>query len=269
MKRSVLILLLLLMASIVFAGANKETEKEGDNSLSYILDKGNIVLGLDDNFPPMGFRGEDGEITGFDIDLAKEVCKRLEVELKLQPIDWDAKILDLNSKDIDIIWNGLTINDERKEKIDFSKPYIANRQIIIVQAGSDINQKTDLANKKVGIQLGSSAEDAVKSAADVMDSLSELVKYQDNVQALMDLGTGRIDAVVVDEILGRYYVSDKMDTYSVAEDFFTEEEYGIGFRKGELAFVAAVDKTIDEMVKDGTATKISKKWFGEDILLDR
>ena len=121
MKRSVLILLLLLMASIVFAGANKETEKEGDNSLSYILDKGNIVLGLDDNFPPMGFRGEDGEITGFDIDLAKEVCKRLEVELKLQPIDWDAKILDLNSKDIDIIWNGLTINDGCKISHIFNK----------------------------------------------------------------------------------------------------------------------------------------------------
>ncbi|MDC7124220.1 MAG: amino acid ABC transporter substrate-binding protein [Spirochaetales bacterium] len=269
MKKIASILLMLVLASAVFAGGSQEAATDGDNSLNYIMDKGNIVLGLDDNFPPMGFRGDDGEITGFDIDLAKEVCKRLGVELKLQPIDWDAKILDLNSKDIDIIWNGLTINDERKEKIDFSKPYIANRQIIIVQAGSGINLKTDLAGKKVGIQLGSSAEDAVNSAPEVVESLGELVKYQDNVQALMDLGTGRIDAVVADEIMGRYYVSDKTDKYSVAEDFFAEEEYGIGFRKGDTAFIAAVDNAIDEMVKDGTAAEISKKWFAEDILLER
>ncbi len=268
MKKIASILAVLLLTASVFAGGAQESSNE-DDSLKYIMEKGEIVLGLDDSFPPMGFRNTDGEIDGFDIDLAKEVCKRLGVELKLQPIDWDAKILDLNSRDIDIIWNGLSISDERKEKIDFSKPYIANKQIIIVQADSGINMKSDLDGKKVGIQLGSTAEDAVKSDAPVMESFTELVKYQDNVQALMDLEVGRIDAVVVDEILGRYYISGKPEIFGVAEDFFAAEEYGIGFRKGEAAFVHAVDQVIDQMTADGTAAEISSKWFAEDILLPR
>jgi polar amino acid transport system substrate-binding protein len=269
MKKIASILTMVLLASVLFASGAKESTSSEDNSLKYIMDKGNLVLGLDDSFPPMGFRDTNGEIAGFDIDLAKEVCSRLGVELKLQPIDWDAKILDLNSKDIDIIWNGLTITDERLEKISFSKPYIANRQIVMVQKGSGINLKADLAGKKIGIQLGSSAEEAVKSDIPVMESFGELVKYQDNVQALMDLGTGRIDAVVVDEILGRYYLSGKPEVYGVAKEFFTEEEYGIGFRKGEIAFVNAVDTIIDQMVSDGAAAAISQKWFAEDILLER
>jgi polar amino acid transport system substrate-binding protein len=217
----------------------------------------------------MGYRDENGKVVGFDIDLAEEVTKRMGVELKIQPIDWDAKILDLNSKDIDVIWNGLTITEERLEKIEFSKPYIANRQILIVKAGSGIDLKGDLSGKTVGVQLGSSADDAVQSDKATFDSLNELVKYQDNVQALMDLSVGRIDAVVVDEILGRYYISKKAGVYEVASDYFAEEEYGIGIRKGEMALKNEMDKIMDEMVADGTAAAISAKWFAEDILLGR
>ena len=267
-KGLILILALAICSTALFAGGSQESVS-GDNSLSYIKDKGVFVLGLDDSFPPMGFRDENGEITGFDIDLAREVCKRMGVELKLQPIDWDAKILDLNSGDIDVIWNGLTITDEREEKISFSKPYIANRQIVIVQASSGISTKADLAGKKVGIQLGSSADDAVNSDAETLATLDELVKFQDNVQALMDLEVGRIDAVVVDEILGRYYISKKEGVFAVAEEAFAAEEYGIGFRKGEEAFASEVDRILDEMVKDGAAAAISSKWFADDILLPR
>ncbi|MBI9105390.1 MAG: amino acid ABC transporter substrate-binding protein [Spirochaetales bacterium] len=269
MKRSASILAVLLLTTMLFAAGTQESASNGDKSLKYIMEKGEIIIGLNDSFPPMGFRDTNGEIAGFDIDLAKEVCKRLGVELKLQPIDWDAKILDLNNRNIDIIWNRLSISDERKEKIEFSKPYIANKQIIIVQPGSGISMKSDLAAKKIGIQLGSTAEDAVKSYTPVMESFTELVKYQDNVQALMDLEVGRIDAVVVDEIFGRYYLSGKPGIYKIAEDFFAAEEYAIGFRKDELAFIHAVDHVIDEMAADGTAAEISKKWFAEDILLAR
>lgn len=268
MKKTTAFLLVLITGFTLFAGGTKDTSDK-DNSLQYIMDKGNLVLGLDDSFPPMGFRDENGNITGFDIDLAKEVCKRLGVELKLQPIDWDSKILDLNSKDIDVIWNGLTITDERKEKISFSKPYIANRQIIVTGASSSIDTIADLAGKTVGIQLGSSAEDAVRSNQEALNSFKQLAKYQDNIQALMDLSTGRIDAVVVDEILGRYYIAKKPGLYKVASAYFAEEEYGIGFRKGDKALVEKVDSVMDIMVKDGTAAEISKKWFGKDILLPR
>lgn len=267
--KKIAIAFLVLVLSTTLLLANGAQEKNIDRSLEYIQEKGTFILGLDDSFPPMGFRDESGEIAGFDIDLAKEVCKRMGVELVFQPIDWDAKILDLNSKNIDVIWNGLTITDERLEKIDFSKPYIANRQIIIVQADSGIDLKKDLAGKSVGFQMGSSAEDAINADAATAASFAESFKYQDNIQALMDLEAGNIDAVVVDEILGRYYIAKKPGVYAVATDYFEEEEYGIGFRKGEKAFVAEVDRIIDEMVADGTAAKISQKWFGEDILLAR
>jgi polar amino acid transport system substrate-binding protein len=268
MKKILLTLVMISASVLLFAGGSQDASGQ-DDSLKYIKDKGVFTLGLDDSFPPMGFRGDDGEITGFDVDLAKEVCKRMGVELKLQPIDWDAKILDLNSKDIDVIWNGLTITDERKQKISFSKPYIANRQIVIVQAASGIDTKADLAGKTIGLQMGSSADDAVNSDEATVKTLKEVVKYQDNVQALMDLETGRIDAVVVDEIMGRYYISKKEGVYDVATEDFAAEEYGIGFRKGELAFVAEVDRILNEMVEDGTAAAISEKWFAEDILLKR
>lgn len=263
MKKILCLLVVLVFCSTVVFAATQ------DDSLNYIKEKGEFVLGLDDSFPPMGFRDKAGEIVGFDIDLAREVCQRLGVKLRMQPIDWNAKILDLNSKDIDVIWNGLTITDERREMVEFSKPYIANRQIIIVKAGSGIDVKADLAGKIVGIQMGSSADDAVKSDAKTMDSLGEIVKFEDNVQALMDLEIGRLDAVVVDAILGRYYISKKEGVFAVATDFFTEEEYGIGFRKGEVAFVTEVDRILDEMAKDGAAAAISKKWFGEDVMVAR
>lgn len=255
-----LLIILVLVSSVSFAA---------DTSLTDIKDKGVFVLGLDASFAPMGFRDEAGEITGFDIDLAKEVCKRMDVELKLQPIDWNAKILDLNSKQIDVIWNGLTITPERIEKITFSKPYIANRQIVVVKADSGIDTKADLAGKIVGLQLGSSAVDAVNADAKTMKSIGEIVKFEDNVQALMDLGVGRLDAVVIDEIVGRYYIAKKEGVYAVATDYFAEEEYGIGFRKADKAFAAEVNRVMDEMVKDGAAAKISTKWFGKDVLLAR
>lgn len=267
---AVLCLLGLALSSPLFAGGAGETaETSGDSSLEYILEKGELVLGLDDSFPPMGFRGEDGEIVGFDIDLAREVAARMGVELRLQPIDWDSKVLDLNSRDIDVIWNGLTITPEREEQITFSKPYIANRQIVIVQQGSGISTKADLAGAVVGIQLGSSAQNAVESDPAVLESFAELARYQDNVQALLDLEVGRIDAVVVDEILGRYYISQRPGTFAVAEEYFAEEQYGIGFRKGEEAFAARVDEALDAMVADGTAAEISRTWFEEDVLLPR
>lgn len=266
MKKLILGILLCLSVTLAFTGCSKE-KTAGDNSLAYIKDKGSLVLGLDDSFPPMGFRDDQGQIVGFDIDLAKEVAKRMGVELKLQPIDWDAKILDLNSKDIDVIWNGLTITDERKEAIGFSVPYIANRQIIIVRAGSGIDTKKDLAGKTLGLQLGSSADEAVASDAATAATLAEVIKYQDNVQALMDLAAGSIDAVVVDEIMGRYYIAKKPGVYHVATDFFAEEEYGVGFRKGEDAFIGEVDRILAAMSADGTAAEISRNWFGENVIL--
>lgn len=269
MKRTVMsILCVVLVMSLLFTGCSNKASKEvEDQSLEEIKEKGTLILGLDDSFPPMGYRNEKGEIVGFDIDLAKEVANRMGVELEVTPIDWDAKVLNLNNGDIDVIWNGLTITEERQKQINFSKTYLENKQIIIVRNDSDINTKADLSGKKIGIQLGSSSQDALTADTETTESLEEIIKYSNNTEALMDLKAGRVDAVVVDEILGRYYIGKKPGEFKVAEEDFGKEAYGIGFRLSEDNLRDEVDKILDEMKEDGTAGKISKEWFGEDIVV--
>ncbi len=182
-------------------------EEKGDASLQYILDKGELILGLDETFPPMGYRDANGDIIGFDIDLATEVCSRLGVKLKLQPINWDSKEMELNGKTIDCIWNGMSITDERINGMDLSTPYIANKQIIIVKSDSGISTKADLAGKTVGAQQGSSAVDAISAEPDVKASFGSLNEYASNDEAFLDLKAGRIDVLVVDEVYGRYMIS--------------------------------------------------------------
>ena len=135
----------ILALSIAYVGCSRESSES-------TLDKDTLIVGMDDAFAPMGFKDESGEITGFDVDLAKELGKRLNKEIVFQPIDWTMKESELNSGNIDLIWNGYTITDERKNKVDFSVPYLKNKQVIVTLSDSNINSKSDLANKKVGAQ---------------------------------------------------------------------------------------------------------------------
>lgn len=170
--------------------------------------KKTLVMGLDDAFPPMGYRDESNNIVGFDVDLAKAVAKKLGVELVLQPIDWSAKELELSSGNIDCIWNGLTRTDEREAAMLLSRTYLANNQVVVVNDASGIKAKADLVGKKVGVQTGSSAETALAKDA-ISSQLKETVQFADNVTALQDLKIGRVDAVVLDEIVARYYISNE------------------------------------------------------------
>lgn len=224
-----------------------------------------IVVGLDDNFPPMGFRDEKNQIVGFDIDMAREVAKRLNINAQFRPIDWSAKEAELNSQRVDVLWNGLTITDERKKHIGFTAPYMENHQIIVVSAKSDIANKAALAGKVVGAQEGSSAVDAI-GRDESAKTFKQLKTYGDNITAMMDLGTGRLDAVVLDEVVGRYYVAKRGNEFKVLEDNFGTEEYGVGTRKDDAALLKRVDDTLAEMKKDGTAQKISEQWFGANVI---
>ena len=224
-----------------------------------------IVVGLDDNFPPMGFRDEKNNLVGFDIDLAREAAKRLGAEVEFKPIDWNAKEAELGGKRVDALWNGLTITEKRKEQIAFTAPYLENRQIVIVVAASPIKTKADLAGKVVGLQEGSSAVEAVEKDA-VAKSIKTLKKFGDNVAALMDLSAGRLDALVVDEVVGRYYIAKKPNEYAVLDEHFGTEEYGVGVRKDDAELLGKLQKAMDEMKKDGSAARISTQWFGKDIV---
>ena len=184
------------------------TVKADDDSLKKIQARGTFILGLDDSFPPMGFRDDSNNIVGLDIDLATEVCKRLGVELVLQPIDWDSKELELSTGKIDCIWNGMTITDERVETMFIPKPYIANRQVVIVGNTYSGDGLASLKGKTVGLQKGSSSLEALEKNKEVHDSVKSITEYDNNVNAFLDLKAGRIQALVVDEVAGRYIMEN-------------------------------------------------------------
>ena len=259
-----------LGTSLVACSGNTENKKSEAKATQSTLDKDELVIGLDDTFVPMGFKDESGKVVGFDVDLADAVAKKLNKKIKFQPIDWSMKETELANGNIDLIWNGYSITDERKQKVEFSKPYLNNTQVIVTLADSNIKSKADLAGKKVGAQTGSTAVDAVAADGDIMKSFDggNLVTFEDNNAALMDLEAKRLDAIVVDEILARYYMKARgTEKYKILDENFGKEQYGVGIRKGDTKFVDAFNKALDEVIADKTAGEISKKWFQEDIIV--
>ncbi len=236
-----------------------------DTSLKAVKDKGTLVLGLDDSFPPMGFRDENNAIVGYDIDLATEVAKRLGLKLVPQPIDWNAKEQELDTGKIDCIWNGFTITDERAKAMSFTKPYLKNAQVVVVKKGSGYTSLASLKGKKVGLQAGSSAADALEAAKDFRASLKQVVEFKDNLTALMDLESKGVDAVVMDLIVANDNIKRSGKDFAVLPQSLAPENYGVGFRKGDLALRDAVQAGLEAMAKDGTVAKITTKWFGSDI----
>lgn len=256
-------LLILVFTAVVLIGCQG---KETPNTWAEVEERGYIIVGLDDTFAPMGFRDNDGNLVGFDVDLAKAVGELLDVEIRFQPIDWDSKVLELNAGTIDMIWNGLTITDSRLEEMSFSDAYLANSQIVITKKNSTIDTINDLIGKKVGVQISSASEDAV-SASSIFTQLDEFVKYDTFNSALLDLSSGTIDAVVIDEIMGRYVISQTNDMYQVATENFGVETYGVGFRLESTDIRDQINLALLTLVTNGTAATISNDWFGENIIL--
>ena len=250
--------------------ANAEEEKaEGEAEKAETDDIGydKIIVGLDDTFAPMGFRDESNELVGFDVELAKAVGEIIGVEVEFQPIEWAMKETELTNKNIDLIWNGYTITDARKEKVLFTQPYLKNRQIVLVPGNSEINTLADLGGKTVATQAESSSEEAIMAMPEIADTFGEYVTFGTYEECLLDMEAGRADAVVADEVLIRYYISQHEGTeYKVLDENFGEEEYGIGARKDDTALVEAVNGALTELKANGKGKEISEKWFAEDIL---
>lgn len=234
-----------------------------DGSFASVKSAGKLVIGLDDAFPPMGYRDASGKLVGFDIDAAEEVGKRLGIKIEWQPTAWDGVIHSLNAKKFDCIWNGMTITDERAKEVAFTKPYIQDGQIAVVNfTEKRFKSLKDLKNVKVGVQKGSSA---LKSVEKLPAKPAELKEYEDNPKALLDLEAGRIDVVIVDNVAGRDFIAKRPGKFKFLPGFISKEPFGIAFRKGETELLNKVQKTLDQMVKDGSMAKISRKWFAEDI----
>lgn len=254
------------------SSSNESTTSESkeDTSLTDVQAAGHFTLGLDADFAPMGFTDDNGEIVGFDIDLAKAVGEKMGVDVEVKPIDWDSKDMELSSGKIDVIWNGFSITDERRQEVLFSNPYLSTKQSIIVKKGSDITKKADLAGKKIALQDSSTSEDALKADTATYESVGDdnISRFKENSQVLMEVDSGRADAAVIDEVFVRYYLQKEnlLDKYTVLEEGFDEEDYGVGGRKGDYALMEAINKVLDECKADGTTSEISQKWFGEDLI---
>lgn len=235
----------------------------GDTSFEHIKAKGTLRIGLDDSFPPMGFRIEDGTLVGFDVDAAEELGKRLGIQIQWKPTAWDGVIHALNSNMFDCIWNGMTITEERAKKVAFTKPYILDGQVAIVRFNETrFTSYKDLGGKVIGAQKGSSA---IKAIEKLPVKPKEVKEYTDNPKALLDLEIGRIDAVIIDNVTGRDAISKRIGKFKTLPGFISKEPFGVAFRKADTQLLNMVQKTIDEMVADGTMAKISMKWFAEDI----
>ncbi|MBQ7242006.1 MAG: amino acid ABC transporter substrate-binding protein [Firmicutes bacterium] len=272
-------ILAVIMASAVVVGllsgcGSKEVEKASEEiqKAAEVVEenleegKGTFTVGFDQEFPPYGYVGDDGEFTGFDLDLAAEVANRLDLELVLTPIDWDAKDMELNSGAIDCIWSGFTING-REDLYTWSKPYTDNSQVFVVKKASGIEDFDDLAGSIVEVQTDSSAQQALDSEefAELKATFDDYILVPNYNQAFMDLESGAVDAVAMDIGVARFQIEGKEDTYRILEEPIVSELYGIGFLKGNEELRDKVQEAMDEIVADGTFAAISNKYFGYDV----
>ncbi|MCR5503910.1 MAG: amino acid ABC transporter substrate-binding protein [Lachnospiraceae bacterium] len=234
---------------------DEEAEKDAKDS-----GRTTLTVGFDAEFPPYGYMDDSGNYVGFDLDLAEEVCKRKGWELKKQPIDWDAKDMELSSGAIDCIWNGFTIQG-REDQYTWSIPYVDNSQVFVVKTDSGISTQADLDGKKVGVQKDSSALAALEGDASALAAtFAELTQYADYNTGFMDLEAGAIDALAIDIGVAAYQIKNRGDGYKILDEQLASEQYGIGFLKGNTVLKDEVEAVLLEMVDDGTFMSIAEKY---------
>ena len=262
MNKKIGFILVLLLVSVMMGSNNSNQTANDENT---------FIVGFDAEFPPYGYKDASGNYTGFDLDLAKEVCARNNWTFKAQPIDWDAKDAELSSGSIDCIWNGFTI-DGRENDYTWSNPYFDNKQIFVVKSSGNVSSIKDLSGKTVETQKDSSALAALNGDnKTIKDSFATLTEVADYNTAFMDLESGACDAVAMDIGVAEYDIKNKNDSaadFKILNDSITTEKYGIGFKKGNDALKDKVQATLDEMFKDGTVAKIAKDYgISEDALI--
>ncbi len=280
MKRATGFAAVLMVAAMVFTMAGCGSSKDADTSAKKETktedskDKENsdkqFIVGFDAEYPPYGYKDDNGEYVGFDLDLAQEVCARNGWELVKQPIDWDSKDMELNSGSIDCIWNGFTMTG-REDDYTWSKPYVDNSIVVVVKEGSGIEKKEDLAGKVVAVQADSSGLAALTDEEDNEENLklaasfSDLQQVADYNTAFMNLEAGAVDAIVVDIGVADYQLESRTG-FVMLDDKIRTEQYAVGFKLGNEELRDQVQSTLDEMLKDGTFDDIAKKWDLSDMV---
>lgn len=273
-KRLALMMALTVTAASLLAGCGGSSDGSSDagsdsqdTSTAEFTEKtegDTFTVGFDQDFPPMGFVGEDGEYTGFDLELAQAVCDKMGWEFVPEPIAWDAKDAMLESGAIDCIWNGFTING-REDDYTWSDPYLDNSQVFVVRADSGIESAEDLAGKTVDVQTDSSAQAALEDNQELSSTFGNLQVIADYNTGFMELESGVVDAVAMDIVVASYQIESRDADFVILDDVISTEEYGVGFAKGNEAVRDQVQTALEELAADGTMAEISTKWFGEDI----
>ncbi len=284
MKKFLIFISLILAATFIFTacGASSESQSAasgssaaaGSSSEAAVSStasnsatpstNGVLKVGVDDTYPPMEFKDENNKTVGFDIDVATEVAKRINMKVEFVSNDWAGIFLALESNKFDAIISSVTRNDERLAKYAMSTPYIANAQVIVVPAdNTTITKPTDLTGKNVGVQVGTTADESCTKY--LKTTKFNLKKYDQVIQPFSDMKVGRLDAIVVDEVVARYYVKKDPKHYKVSSARLTNEPIGMCFAKSNTALRDKAQKALDEMFADGTMKTISEKWFNEDL----
>lgn len=246
------------------SAATSAAAADGDAS----ADIATLTVGFDQAYPPYGFVGDDGQFTGFDLDLAAEVCKRNNWEVKDEPIEWDAKDTLLNSGAITCIWNGFTM-EGRENDYTFSEPYMLNGQVVVVKKDSGINSLADLAGKTVITQTDSAAQEVLEGdKADVAATFATLGTIGDYNTAFMQLESGAVDAVACDLSISQYQISAKPDAYKQLDEALSTEHYAVGFKKGSQALADKVTETLKAMDADGFVKQLCDKYSSYGISYD-
>ncbi|WP_405307020.1 amino acid ABC transporter substrate-binding protein [Methanobrevibacter sp.] len=267
-KKIILVFTLVLAAFLMMSAVSAEGFFGflDDGSSESSNNETTFVVGFAE-FPPFGYKDANGKYIGFDLDLAKEVAKRNNWTFKAQPIiDWESKEVELNANEIDCIWSEFTI-DGREDHYTWSNPYFNNSQVIVVKSNSGIDSSNDLKGKVVEVQSESSAYNAIQNNKTLNDSIAKINQVGDYDTALMDLGSGVCDAVVMDYPSANYRITERFNDhgFKILDEHVAHEKYGVAFKKGNDELRDKVQKTLDEMFKDGTVDRIAQNYTNYGI----
>ena len=265
MKKIILALTIILAASLMIGSASAEGFFDifRDSASDDVNNDTNFVVGFNPEFPPFTYKDAEGNYTGFDLELAREVAKRNNWTFVAQPIiDWNSKEVELNSNEIDCIWSEFTING-RESDYEWSDIYFNNSQVIIVKSDSGINSPDDLKGKNVEVQEGSSALQTLNEQNESLkNTFAQLTLIKEYNTGFMDLESGVCDAIIGDVGIANHQLNEKFSdsNIKILDEPLSYEQYGVGFKKGNTELKDQVQKTLDEMFEDGTVDKIAQKY---------
>ena len=270
MRKFKFVITLIVMVLVITGCASGGKEKpRKDNWNDFQTDK-KVVIGFDNTFVPMGFQDKSGKDVGFDIDLANAVFEKYGIKVQWQAINWDLKETELKNGNIDLIWNGYSKTDERESIVQFTKQYMVNEQVIVVKKSKDIKAISDLKDKVLGAQNGSSGYDTFNSNPEVLKNIvknNDATQYESFNEALIDLENDRIDALLIDKVYANYYLKqqNKLEDFDILNAGFESEAFAVGARKADITLVNKINEAFHELYREGMFQKIANKWFGEDV----